>query len=229
MQPNDTESQAGSNDSDNRIIQSIYDLLLRTAVVDYASQMHKLIKTGGIAASKLKTPSSRHEVFPSLYEGKSKEEVQEILDHFATEIPTRHSRKRKKIRHPSPPPGDDKVGEGSEDGDKDDDDDGDEDFKMEDEEQGAATNGASEATTEASTENADSALTAKAPTSSPKLDIWGRMPSKESPQPVVCTLCGRAVSSSRFASHLEKCMGISTRPSTGIPSRSVAASGSSLK
>lgn len=44
-------------------------------------------------------------------------------------------------------------------------------------------------------------------------DIWGNYPPKE-PKDFycVCTICNRQISTSRFASHLDKCMGLSTRP-----------------
>jgi hypothetical protein len=46
-------------------------------------------------------------------------------------------------------------------------------------------------------------------------DIWGNYPPKE-PKDFycVCTICNRQISTSRFASHLDKCMGLSTRPLT---------------
>jgi len=51
----------------------------------------------------------------------------------------------------------------------------------------------------------------------PKVDIWGKTPSKEPKNRLCrCQLCGRLVSTSRFASHLDKCMGLST--SRGGPS-----------
>jgi Sgf11 (transcriptional regulation protein) len=39
-------------------------------------------------------------------------------------------------------------------------------------------------------------------------DIWGRIPSKEPRFLVTCSICGRAVAASRFAPHLDKCMGL---------------------
>jgi len=42
------------------------------------------------------------------------------------------------------------------------------------------------------------------------IDIWGKRPLKEPKNQFVrCRLCGRHVSTSRFASHLDKCMGLS--------------------
>lgn len=44
-----------------------------------------------------------------------------------------------------------------------------------------------------------------------QLDIWGKMPAKEPKNRLCrCRLCGRLISTSRFASHLDKCMGLST-------------------
>jgi Sgf11 (transcriptional regulation protein) len=47
-------------------------------------------------------------------------------------------------------------------------------------------------------------------------DIWGNYPPKE-PKDFfcVCQLCNRQIATSRFASHLDKCMGLSTRPLAG--------------
>ncbi|KAL3776471.1 hypothetical protein ACHAWO_007551 [Cyclotella atomus] len=44
-----------------------------------------------------------------------------------------------------------------------------------------------------------------------KTDIYGRIPSKEPKYPISCPTCGRIISVSRFAGHLEKCLGISGR------------------
>jgi hypothetical protein len=45
----------------------------------------------------------------------------------------------------------------------------------------------------------------------PKTDIYGRIPTKEPKYPISCPTCGRIISVSRFAAHLEKCLGISGR------------------
>eukprot|EP00970_Alexandrium_tamarense_P018753 scaffold13390_cov376-Alexandrium_tamarense.AAC.1 len=42
-------------------------------------------------------------------------------------------------------------------------------------------------------------------------DIYNRNPSKEPTYPISCPKCSRKIAVSRFAGHLEKCMGISTR------------------
>jgi hypothetical protein len=44
-----------------------------------------------------------------------------------------------------------------------------------------------------------------------KTDIYGRVPTKEPKYPISCPTCGRIISVSRFAAHLEKCLGISGR------------------
>eukprot|EP00536_Pseudo-nitzschia_multiseries_P012718 jgi/Psemu1/290462/fgenesh1_pg.500_\ len=62
-------------------------------------------------------------------------------------------------------------------------------------------------------------------TSHPKLDIWGKTPAKEPKNRLCrCQLCGRLISTSRFASHLDKCMGLST--SRGGPSSTSGSIGS---
>lgn len=47
--------------------------------------------------------------------------------------------------------------------------------------------------------------------SRPATDIYGRIPAKEPKYPISCPACSRIISVSRFAAHLEKCMGISRR------------------
>mmetsp|Transcript_20742 Transcript_20742/g.30561 ORF Transcript_20742/g.30561 Transcript_20742/m.30561 type:complete len:198 (-) Transcript_20742:120-713(-) len=48
-------------------------------------------------------------------------------------------------------------------------------------------------------------------------DIWARVPPKEPKHSPQCPNCGRSVSASRFASHLDKCMGIgNSRGGVGV-------------
>jgi len=244
---------------EERILQSIYDHLLKSVVVSYASNMHEMIKTGQInAASELQTPSSRQESFPNLYHGKTPEEIQSLLEKYATEeISNRRSNKRKlppgggpERSNSSNTPGivvaevgtkEEEIkleGEDDEEEDGDDNDDSDEDFKDEENEDDNEIRGAGKQKDSTTTKMTTSSTTTTAgngggpvqqqQSSSQEqleqqqtpagVDIWGRIPSKEASQPVDCTLCGRQIGSSRFASHLEKCMGISTRPLGGIPS-----------
>lgn len=41
-------------------------------------------------------------------------------------------------------------------------------------------------------------------------DIWGRIPAKEPKELVACSICKRQVNGTRFAQHLDKCLGIGT-------------------
>ncbi len=212
-------------ESQTRIVQSIYDHLLRSVVVGYASNMHEMIKTGGISASELQAPSTRQEIFPSLYEGKVPEEIQAELDDYATEFPSRQSRKRK-LRQTTP---NSSTVEGDlfdeenkeEDKEEDEDDDNDEDFK--DENIGEDNDDVASKTKSPGTPEKEAIIMENQPQEQqpPGVDIWGRIPLKEPKHPVECALCGRHLSTTRFASHLEKCMGLSTRP--GIPNRAVSA------
>jgi hypothetical protein len=217
------------DESQERIVQSIYDHLVRSVVVGYASNMHEMIKTGGISVSELQTPSSRRDIFPSLYEGKTPEEIQLELDTYATETPSRQSRKRKlrQATQGDGPEAGDGFDDENKDGDKDDedgdDDDDDEDFKDENPDADDDDDGGGK------TEKPKTVQTPEIPAGTasqtqeqqpPGVDIWNRIPPKEPKHPVECTLCGRHMSTTRFASHLEKCMGLSTRPLTGIPNRS---------
>lgn len=71
-------------------------------------------------------------------------------------------------------------------------------------------------------ENVPSEISAtdNAGTEGTMMDIWGNRPPKE-PTGILCKcrLCGRLVSTSRFASHLDKCMGISTRPAASAAAK----------
>jgi Sgf11 (transcriptional regulation protein) len=232
-----------NDEGEERVLQSIYDHVLRSVVVNYASNMHELIKTGGISASELQTPSSRHETFPDLYRGKSPEEVQSLLDEYATEqIPSRQFRKRK-LRQPDKHGDSDeeikvKLEEAEEEGEDEavEDDDDDEDFKDDDDDEVDDDEEEKQGTAKSTPREDPSPTVATGTTQSneleqqpPGVDIWGRIPPKEPKHPVECTLCGRHISTSRFASHLEKCMGISSRPLTGIPIRNNASTSTNLK
>jgi len=60
-----------------------------------------------------------------------------------------------------------------------------------------------------------------------KLDIWGNNPPKEPKNRLCrCRLCGRLISTSRFASHLDKCMGLSTSRGGGPSGAGMLKSGS---
>ena len=166
----------------DRIVQSIYDHLVTSVCIDFASNMHELIKTGKIPISELTEPFSRQEIYPELYEGKDPEEIQATLEKYATEVPN-PSRKRKFS------PGTSKQAAV----DKDDT----EEYK----EESSEVEPAAESTTQ--TQQAVDYL-----------DIWGRIPPKEPKQLCLCQICGRQVSTLRFAPHLDKCMGLSTRPTT---------------
>lgn len=62
------------------------------------------------------------------------------------------------------------------------------------------------------------------------VDIWGKTPAKEPKNRLCrCQICGRLISTSRFASHLDKCMGLSTSRSGGGSSSVSSASMSSTK
>lgn len=44
--------------------------------------------------------------------------------------------------------------------------------------------------------------------SSPLTDVWGRLPAKEPPFMIKCSICHRRINTLRFAPHLDKCMGL---------------------
>lgn len=54
------------------------------------------------------------------------------------------------------------------------------------------------------------------PNKGPRTDIYGRTPGKDAPYPIPCPNgCGRQITSSRIAQHLEKCLGLTSRRSRG--------------
>jgi hypothetical protein len=60
------------------------------------------------------------------------------------------------------------------------------------------------------TEKAEASSDTEEVNTNTHLDVWGNLPPKEPKQTVECQLCGRHVATSRFATHLDKCMGLST-------------------
>ncbi len=119
----------------------------------------------------------------------------------------------------------------------DDDDDDDEDFKMEDAEddddgsqEKKKKRGRSLSTSSAPEDSkgqpeASETTTTQKENTSNKLDIWGKNPAKEPKNRLCrCQICGRLISTSRFANHLDKCMGLSTSRGAG----GTSSSGSSL-
>lgn len=66
-----------------------------------------------------------------------------------------------------------------------------------------------EGVTGESTTSASSIITTRQQ-SYTQADIWGRIPTKEPKFLVKCSICNRMVNTLRFASHLDKCMGIGT-------------------
>lgn len=52
-----------------------------------------------------------------------------------------------------------------------------------------------------------------------QIDVWGRLPPKEPKTMIDCPLCKRLVNTLRFASHLDKCMGIGTMSRASAPTR----------
>jgi hypothetical protein len=197
-------------DSDDRIVQSIYNNVISRVCIDVACNMHGLVKTGAFPMSALKEPSSRQEIYPELYKDQKDEEVQATLEKYSTEVP-----KLLQKRSYS---------------------------EMVDTEGGGGGGGGGENTTKdikdiaASTTTIDGGGTGSSqpdpevvaitPTMQTRhsvnhLDIWGRIPPREPKQTCECQVCGRHVSTLRFAPHLDKCMGISARgtPNNGSGAR----------
>ena len=178
--------------SDDRIVESIYDHMITSICIDVACNMHELIKKGEFSMSELREPFSRREVYPELYKDQEDAAIQETLEKYSTHVPNPRKRPHRKV---SSSAGNNETLDNN-----------------------TSMGGASETNTPEK---------AAAPTMQTRhtinhSDIWGRTPPKEPKQACECQICGRFVSTLRFAPHLDKCMGLSTRPATGNPSRNMA-------
>jgi hypothetical protein len=187
----DQEATKPEESSEDRIVKSIYDHMITSICIDVACNMHELIKKGEFSMSELREPFSRPEIYPELYEGQDDTTIQDTLEKYSTYVPNPRKRPHRKV---SSSAGNDQALDDTK-----------------------STGGASESNTPEK---------AAAPTMQTRhtinhSDIWGRTPPKEPKQACECNICGRFVSTSRFAPHLDKCMGLSTRPATGNPSRNM--------
>ena len=192
-----SNEQQEAKSSEEKIVDSIYEHIVKSVCIDVACNMHELIKTGALPPSELRAPSSRHEIYPDLYKDKSSSEINEILESHGTYQASSVSRKRKlpsKATTEESPDGPSKSA--------DEESEGDDDF----------VDPSNDVDEKPSVKQAIS-----------NLDIWGKFPPKEPKTTVKCPECTRFVSTSRFASHLDKCMGLSTaRGSSGNPARGSA-------
>jgi hypothetical protein len=190
----DQEETKPGETCDDHIVKSIYDHMITSICIDVACNMHELIKKGEFSMSELREPFSRREVYPELYKDQDDAAIQETLEKYSTDAPNPRKRPHRKV---SSSAGNDEALDDS---------------------KSSAGGGASEPNTPEK---------AAAPTMQTRhtinhSDIWGRTPPKEPKQACECKICGRFVSTLRFAPHLDKCMGLSTRPATGNPSRNTA-------
>ncbi len=120
--------------------------------------------------------------------------------------------------------------------DDDEEDKDDEDFKMDDDDEEEQGEEDDDTRSKSKTKNRSLSTTSETPSTSTaeaasetatkyvtKLDIWGKNPSKEPKNRLCrCQLCGRLISTSRFASHLDKCMGLSTSRNGTTPGSSLS-------
>lgn len=192
---------------------------------------------------------TRQQLYPELYKEKNEGEVMETLHKYAVDLPDGTSQTRKRrwdagAAADSDGENDDDNDDGNGDpkphnkkkrkiGDADDDGD-DEDYRLEedkddDEMEGQpgpkrssppATFAAEIAPSSDAAPSSSGETTRTGPGGIRVLDIWGNHPPKE-PVGVTCRCgtCNRRISVSRFASHLDKCMGLSTRPLAGSATR----------
>lgn len=178
--------------SDDRLVKSIYDHMITSICIDVACNMHELIKKGEFSMSELREPFSRREVYPELYKNQEDEAIEETLEKYSTYVPNPRKRPHRNVS--SSAASDEALDDSK------------------------STGGASES----NTPEKASAPTMQTRHTINHSDIWGRTPPKEPKQACECQICGRFVSTLRFAPHLDKCMGLSTRPATGNPSRHMA-------
>jgi hypothetical protein len=192
--------------SHDRVVRSIlYDYLLPKVSIGMACNVHNLIQSGEYSITSLKQPSSRQELYPNIYEGKSEQEMNQELKHYATDFPTTTSSSKK--RSFSEVSSKDTSSNST----------------MTGESTTAAVSkvenptGASNTTALGTEPPAPTTTTTITTTSQrqPNCDIWGRIPPKEPKNACLCQVCGRSVSATRFAQHLDKCLQLgNTRPAS---------------
>ena len=218
------DSVTSAEASRERIVQSLYDHFMTSICIDVACNMHELIKTGEYSLAELMEPFSRQEIYPELYPttnppldendertmGQSatmtptthhnpsssssllssspSSSIQDVLEYYAVEVPQLPTRRRKRPLRS---------------------------FRQ-------GVDGSNDATEQSLEDDPTNDPPEALPTPTMQTrhtinhsDIWGRLPPKEPKQTCRCQICGRHVSTLRFAPHLDKCMGLSTRPSQG--------------
>jgi hypothetical protein len=274
---NNSSRVTQSMSSHDRIAESIYEHIVSSVCIDFASNMHQSLKTGqnfhlmpslaqaegtptvkqrsiseeNIIAFEDAVSHTRQQLYPQLYDKMSKKEVMDVLRKYAVDVPndTTQIRKRSILSLGSyaatPTYGDvendddderkvkDHTKKKRKIGDENDEDD--EDYQLEEEKDDDEAEHPPSSNVLSNTENKISSKISCTETTAPmssgettngaksaiQMDIWGNHPSKE-PTNITCRcrLCGRHVSTSRFASHLDKCMGLSTRPLAGSTAKS---------
>jgi hypothetical protein len=174
----------GVDDEDDLVYQ-IYDTLLRESAVLVAAGMHRIFQTSGSAATM--NSRSRRELYPTLYSDDDDDSlVQKKLDQYVTTVPESHIEREAEEMEGA-------VADATMDG----------------------VNVEEAAGSTAAPPPASEPPTPVLPTTTQQQDIWGKTPLKEDPNRfAVCRICGRHVSTLRFAPHLDKCMGLNNTTRT---------------
>jgi hypothetical protein len=84
---NNASQEAAEED---QLVQSLYHKLIDSISTDIACGMHRMVKTG--TYSDIMTPQSRMDIYPSVHS--SKEEMEESLERYVTEVPLLKQRPR---------------------------------------------------------------------------------------------------------------------------------------
>ena len=174
--------QTNKEEEDGLLVNHLYKELIQRTCVDVACGMHRLFRTGPYDGFGSR---SRQELYPDVYNEKNDDDVKEQLERYATVVPESHC--LASVAEELVALGESDVVVV------------DEDVVME----GESLIPAAAAAVVPSPEPATMQLR------NAQHDIWDKFPMKEDPTRLAeCRICGRKVSTLRFAPHLDKCMNI---------------------
>lgn len=187
-----SEQEEPSSEED-RLVELIYNRMIDSISTDVAASMHRMIKTGAIPYSNLLNPESRRDIYPSVHP--TDDDMEESLQEYVTEVPpSKRLRRMESTENNS---------------------------NSSQNEQVVTVETTTTTTTETSTQQTSSTMVTRGHHASTTTDIYGRVPPKEPKTTAKCPVCSRYVSTSRFAPHLDKCMGIGTMSRAAAQNHSI--------
>ena len=192
----------------DKVLRSIlYDTMIPKLAMNMACNVHGLIRNQSSASREMMQGASRRQdLYPNLYDADmNDQQVNDKLEYYATDNPHKNisaastsmmSGKKRSLSQVQPQPS-----------------------------SATPTDGGLPTTT--STTKDQTALPTETSSSSSnnnKGDIWGRNPPKEPKTACECKVCGRSVSVSRFAQHLDKCLQLGNTRERGAAQSSSSSS-----